>query len=170
MRTAPWIALCLLFACICATAAKAQVPHIVGTWQLNVEASRLPGPPPQVEVRSYRLDPDGVLIGVAVFVDALGSPGFLQFAAKPDGRDYPELDAGTAVRYLIDGSAPPRTYAETVVDSHTVDWVDKAEGRVIAQGRKWVSEDGNTLRFTVVATPQTGEKREFLYVFDRTGP
>lgn len=155
----------------CALSAQAQVPHIVGTWTLNAAESTLPpGPLPQTHVRRYSLADDGTLIGVAVVVDARGVPHFLQFAAKPDGRDYPELDERSAAEYLKDGTKPPRTYAETPIDSHTVEWVDKAEGKVIAHGRKWVTEDGKQLRFTSEGTDRRGEKLELLYVFDRTGP
>ena len=152
----------------CSLAVQAQVPHVIGTWTLNIDASRLPGPAPQSQVRSYRLTDDGVLIGVAVTVDAQGRPSFLQFAARPDGNDYPEFDAATAARYLIDKTPPTRTYSETPIDSHTVVWADKEDGRVIASGKKWVSTDGQTLSYTI--TKRGGEDVDYLIVFDRTGP
>ena len=65
--------------------ALAQVPYIEGTWRLNVAASHLPGPAPQSHVRSYRLRPDGVLVGLAVVVAPNGEPDVLMFAARPDG-------------------------------------------------------------------------------------
>lgn len=151
-------------------AAAAQVPHVVGTWAFNAAASNVPGPPLQSHVRSYRLTDDGVLIGLANIVDGQGRPFFLQFAAKPDGKDYPEFDTMSAARYLIDGTPPRRTYSETPIDSHTVEWVDKDDGRVIASGRKWVSADGQTLSFTQRAKNDRGEDIEYLFVFDRTGP
>jgi hypothetical protein len=166
MNTKIWLALAL--AC-CAIPVHAQVPHIIGNWQLNAAASRLPGPAPQTHVRRYSLADDGTLIGLAVTVDTQGNPSFLQFAAKPDGKDYPEFDARTAARYLMDGSAPPATYAETPVDSHTVEWVDKYQGTVTARGRKWVSADGRTLTFTALVKNQRNEEMEFLFVFDRIG-
>jgi hypothetical protein len=154
-------------------AAFAQAPYVLGTWKLNVAASRLPpGPPPQVHVRRYSLAPDGTLVGLAVVVDAAGNPYFLQFAAKADGKDYPEFDSGALAALQIDGTKPTGTYAETPVDSHTVDWVDKQSGKVTAHGRKWVSADGTTLSFTVEATDVRGAPLSFLFVFDRqaTGP
>ena len=97
-------------------------------------------------------------------VAANGTPNFLMFAAKPDGQDHPELDTQTAARYLADGSAPPRTYAESPTqDDHRVKWVDKASDRILAAGEKWVSPDGKTMSFTVDGT-------EELWVFDRTRP
>jgi hypothetical protein len=142
----------------------AQVPYIQGTWTLNVAASHFPGPPPKSHVRSYRMGPDGVLVGQAVVVNANGNPNFLIFAAKPDGKDHPEFDTQSAARYLAAGSPPPRTYAEIPTpDDHRVKWVDKDGGRVVASGEKWVSPDGKTMSFTVDGTDQ-------LFVFDRTGP
>jgi hypothetical protein len=147
--------------------AQAQAPYIVGTWKLNVAASRMPGPPPQVHVRHYSLAPDDTLIGLAVVVDAAGNPYFLQFAAKADGKDYAEFDSRSLAALQIDGTAPKSTYAETTIDSHTVEWVDKLDGKVTAHGRKWVSADGKTLSFTAEATNSRGEAQTFLFVFDR---
>lgn len=147
--------------------AHSQLPHILGNWQLNVAASRLPGPAPRVHVRRYSLASDGTLVGLAVVVDARGNPSFLQFAAHPDGKDYPEFDAGSAAQYLIDGSAPLATYAETPVESHAVKWVDKYQSRVIAQGNRSVSADGQTLSITAFFRNERNEEQEFLFVFDR---
>jgi hypothetical protein len=102
-----------------------------------------------------------------VIVDADGTPSFVQFAAKPDGKDYPEFDAGSAAKYLMDGSPPPATYAETSVDSHTVEWIDKYDGRVTFSGRKWVSADSQTMTITAVIKNERNEDIELLFVFDR---
>jgi hypothetical protein len=145
----------------------AQVPHILGNWKLNPAASRLPGAAPQTHIRRYSVGPDGILIGLAVEIAADGTPSFLQFAAKPDGKDYPEFDAGSAARYLMDGSAPLATYAEAPVDSHTVAWTDKYDGRVTFSGRKSVSTDGRTLTITAVVKNERNEDVEIVFVFDR---
>jgi hypothetical protein len=149
----------------CSFAAEAQVPYIVGLWKLDAAASRLPGPAPQTHVRRYSLAADGTLVGLAVVVDAQGRPNFLQFAANSDGKDYAEFDSASLARFQIDGTKGPRTYAETPMDSHTVAWTDKFEGRVIASGRKWVSEDGQTLSFTSESTNDKGESVTYLFVF-----
>jgi hypothetical protein len=146
---------------------EAQAPYIVGTWQLNVAASRLPGPPPRMHIRRYSLLDDGTLVGLAVFVDPRGNPGFLQFAAKADGKDYPEYDSQLLAVFQAGGVTSKRTYSETPIDSHTVEWADKLDGRVIASGKKWVSTDGRTLSFTQRFKNDNGEELEFLFVFDR---
>jgi hypothetical protein len=160
----------LLISCGSSSLLQAQVPFVIGTWKLNAQASKFPEPAPQSEVRSYRLADHGVLVGLAVFVDAQGRPGFLQFAAKPDGKDYPEFDTGSAARYLSDGTVPPRTYAEIPTsDPRKVHWVDKAGGKILVSGEKWVSKDGRQLAFTVDTRDDQGKKVQYLYVFDRTG-
>ena len=150
---------------------RAQVPGVIGTWKLNVAESKFPGPPPQTHVRSYRLADNGMLIGVAVIVDSQGRPSFLQFAAKVDGKDYPEFSTDSAAKYLSDGTAPPRTYAEIpTADALKVKWVDKMGGKLLFSGEKWVSADGKKLSFTVNARNEQGTDVQLLYVFDRTGP
>ena len=154
----------ILATALAAKPALAQLPYIQGTWTLNAAASHLPGPPPQREVRSYRVGPDGVYVGQAVSIDPDGRPSFLIFAGKLGSRDYPEFDTQTTAQYLASGSPPPRTYEESPTqDDHRVKWVDKAGGRILASGEKWVSPDGKTMSLTVDGTSE-------LYVFDRTGP
>lgn len=149
----------------------AQVPAVIGTWKLNVEASKFPGPPPQTHVRSYRVNEKGFLVGVAVIVDAQGRPNFLQFAAKVDGKDYPEFSTDSAANYLAEGTLPPRTYSESpTADPLKVKWLDKQGGKLLFSGEKWVSADGKTLKFTVDTKDQQGKDIQLLYVFDRTGP
>lgn len=155
-----------------ATATYAQVPFIEGTWQLNVAASKFPGPPPQTHVRSYRMRQDGALVGTAVIVESNGNPRFLIFAGKPDGTGHPEFETQTAAQYLIDGTPPPRTYAEMPTDDdHKVKWIDKIGDRVLFSGERWVSKDGKTMAFTVDGLDRDGRPApQQLFVFDRTGP
>jgi len=163
MKTAPLLALLLAWAAV----AEAQVPHIIGTWTLNVAASRLPGPPPRTHVRKYSLGPDGTLVGLAIVVDAAGNPDFLQFAGRSDGKDYPEFNSLILARWQVQGTKTPREYTERPVDERTVEWADKVEGRVVASGRKWVSPDGRTLSFTADSRNAQGQPAPLLFVFDR---
>ena len=173
MRISPMAAawLAMLATTLLSVPVWAQVPYIEGTWKLNVKASHFPGPPPQTHVRSYRLGPDGVLVGQAVVVEANGAPRFLIFAGKLNGQADREFDTQSAAQYLADGTIPPRTYTESPTpDDHRIKWVDRIGDRVLFSGERWVSPDGKTMSFTVLPPDNNDPAAQQLYVFDRTGP
>jgi len=148
-------------------AAHAQVPHIIGTWKLNVGASQFVGPPPQSEVRRYSVGDNGYLVGLAITVDAQGNPGFLQIATKSDGRDYAEYSSGVLAAFQMGGTPTPLAYSETVVDGHTVQWFDKFNGRVTLSGTKRVSEDGRTLTIEAEVPDRQGATHHLRLVYDK---
>jgi hypothetical protein len=148
-------------------AAHGQVPHIIGTWKLNIEASQFLGPAPRSEVRRYDVADDGYLVGLAVFVDAQGNPGFLQFAAKSDGQDYAEYSSGVLAAFQIAGTPTPLAYSEKPVDERTVEWFDKFNGRVSAFGTKQISEDGRTLTIVGEVPDPQGNTRRLRLVYDK---
>ena len=135
------------------TAAMPQ-PPIAGTWKLNPERSGVKVPPDYVEIRQYRLRPDGYLVGLLFNGDARGLR-YLQFTAKSDGQDYPEYSDQIVADMIAAGRKTPRTYAERKIDDYTTEWIDKVDGKTTAQGRKIVSKDGKTLTITVEGQPQT---------------
>jgi hypothetical protein len=156
----------LLLAVICggsssirAQTASAKVPLIVGTWHLNFEKSGMTKSSPQVfNVRQYSMRDDGFLIGLLVSENGAGRVSFLQFAAKSDGKDYPEFSEDTLAEMLVTGKQPTHTYAERIIDEHTAEWIDKNNGRITSQGRKIISEDGKTLTITV-----NGSTTKYIY-------
>ena len=134
----------------------ASPPRIAGVWKLNTEKSTVRIPPGATEIRQYFVRPDGYLVGLLITMT--GQPGnpyhTLQFTAKSDGKDYPEYSDQNIADLIASGRATPRTYAEQAVDEDTTMWFDKADGRVIAQGKKIVSKDGRTLTITVDGSQQ----------------
>jgi hypothetical protein len=142
------------------TSASKSSPLIVGTWKLNPAKSSLRVPANHVEIREYRLRPDGFLVGLLITNDSRGSYHYLQFTAKSDGKDYPEYTDALLAGMIAAGKPTPRTYAERVVDEYTTDWTDKVNGKVTAHGKKIVSRDGKTLTVTVDDSSQK-------YIYDR---
>ena len=140
--------------------ATKSLPLIVGSWKLNPEKSSLRVPANRVEIRQYRLRPDGFLVGLLITSDAQGNYHYLQFTAKSDGRDYPEYTEVLLGDMVAAGRQTPRTYAETIVNEYTTDWTDKVNGKVTSHGKKIISGDGKTLTVTVDGSSQT-------YVYDR---
>jgi hypothetical protein len=139
-----------------------KAPLIVGIWKLNPEKSQnlQPRSADYIEIRQYRNGPDGFLIGLLISGDPRQGYHYLQFTAKSDGKDYPEYTDAMLADMIARGRETPRTYAETVVDEHTTDWTDKANGRVIGHGKKVISEDAKTLTVTVDGSSQ-------VFVYDR---
>jgi hypothetical protein len=140
--------------------ASRPVPLIVGTWRLNPDKSNLILPANHVDIREYRLRPDGFLVGLLITNDPQGRYHYLQFTAKSDGKDYPEYTEALVADMVAAGKQTPRTYAETVVDRYTTEWTDKVDGKVTSHGKKIISKDGKTLTITV-----DGSSR--LYLYDR---
>ncbi len=140
-----------------------NVPLIVGTWKRNYEKSGIRNVSPQVfQIRQYKLRDDGFLVGLLISSNAQGHVSYLQFTARSDGKDYPEYTDDLLAELLATGNPSPRTYAERIVDEHVTEWFDKANGRVTAQGRKTISEDGKTLTITtdgIQAAPQIFERQ-----------
>jgi len=129
-------------------AAPVPQPPIAGTWKLNPEKSGAKVPPDYVEIRQYRLRPDGYLVGLLFNGDSRGLR-YLQFTAKSDGKDYPEHSDAIVADMIAAGTPTPRTYAETKLDDYTTAWIDKVNGTITGQGKKIVSKDGQTLTITV---------------------
>ena len=140
-----------------APAIKPQM--IVGNWRLNPEKSGLRNPPSQLmNLRQYRMRPDGFLVGLLYTSDPQGGYHYLQFTAKSDGQDYPEYSDVLVAEMIATGKPTTRTYAEKVIDDYTTEWTDKANGRVTAQGKKIISKDGMTLTITM-----DGQSRVTVY-------
>ena len=142
------------------TVGSKALPLIVGTWKLNADKSNLRLPANHVEIRQYRLRPDGFLVGLLITSDPQGSYHYLQFTAKSDGKDYPEYTEALLADMVAADKHTPRTYAERVVDEYTTDWTDKVDGKVASHGKKIVSMDGKTLTVTVDGSSQR-------YIYDR---
>ncbi len=136
-----------------AAQAKAA-PRIVGTWKLNYEKSNMRIPPPGVfQIRQYRLREDGFLVGLLITSGAQGRISFLQFTAKSDGKDYPEYSDDIVAEMIATGKPTTRTYSERIIDEYATEWVDKVNGRITAQGKKTISQDGKTMTITNDSNP-----------------
>jgi len=139
----------------------------IGTWRLNLEKSQFPGAKPQMEVRRYWLREDGFLAGLAISVDAQGNPGFVQFVAKDDGRDYPEYNVPTLADFQATGTPTPIMYAQQSVSPLEATVTLKRDGRITTTGTRRVSEDGQTMTVTLRTSTQDGETVTVVRVFDR---
>jgi hypothetical protein len=168
MKKATVCIACALF--LCATSALAQVPHVLGVWEFDPQASELPqGSLLASETRSYDLRDDGYLVNVVVHKLTNGHPDFIQVVSKSDGKDYPQYQSVPLAEFQINGTKTPLTYSETVLDEHAVNIVSKYGDRVISKGVRRVAPDGKTMRMDVTAIDRNGKETPFFLVFKKAG-
>jgi hypothetical protein len=153
--------------------ASAQVPQVLGIWELNVAASNLPErlfPQGLIsERRSYFQRDDGYLSVLAIRVNGNGAPDFIQVVAKSDGIDYPQYQSQPLADFLISGTASPFTYSETILDQNTAEIIAKRAGQVTNKGTRTISADGRTMTLNVAAVLPGGEEVPIVLVFDKQG-
>ena len=155
---------------LCATSALAQVPHVLGVWEFDPQASELPtGFLLASETRSYDLRDDGYLVNVVIRKAPNGHPDFIQVVSKSDGKDYPQYQSFPLAEFQINGTKTSLTYSETVLDEHAVNIVAKFGDKVINKGVRRVAPDGKTMRVDVVSIDRDGKETSFFLVFKRVG-
>ena len=149
-------------------AAQAQIPHVLGVWQLNLEASDVPeGFPVAAELRRFSIRDDGFNVILATRVGQDGNPDFIQVAARTDGRDYPQYQSGPLAEFQVSEIETPFSYSETQVDERTVEIVGRLNGQVNNRGTRRISEDGRTMTLDVIAFLPDGQEIELGLVFGR---
>lgn len=147
---------------------NAQVPAVLGVWELDLKASALPASFPLAsETRSYELRDDGYLVNVVTRKLTNGHPDFIQVVAKTDGKDYPQYQSAPLVDLQINGTKTPYSYSETAVDDHAVSIIAKFNDRIINKGIRRISADGNTMTIDVAAIDRNGKETAIKLVFKR---
>ena len=155
-------------ALLLATGAKAQVPQVLGIWELDLKSSALPATFPLAsETRSYDLRPDGYLVNLVTRKSTNGHPDFIQIVSKSDGKDYPQYQSVVLANFQIDGTKTPVTYSETVIDDHAVNVIAKLNGQINNKGVRRIDADGKTMTIDVVAIDQSGKETPIKLVFRR---
>jgi len=155
-------------ALLLATGAKAQVPQVLGIWELDLKSSMLPATFPLAsETRSYDLRTDGYLVNLVTRKLTNGHPDFIQVVSKSDGKDYPQYQSVPLANFQIDGTKTPVTYSETVIDDHAVNVIAKVNGQIINKGVRRIDADGKTMTIDVVAIDPSGKETPIKLVFKR---
>ena len=151
-----------------ATGAAAQVPQVLGIWELDLTSSVLPATFPLAsETRSYDLRPDGYVVNLVTRKLTNGHPDFIQIASKSDGKDYPQYQSGLLAAFQIDATRTPVTYSETVIDDHAVNVIAKVNGQILNKGVRRIDADGKTMTIDVVQIDQSGKETPIKLVFKR---
>lgn len=128
----------------------------VGTWELNVAASKFsPGPALKSETLKFVPVEGGIKLA-SHFVDANGKERKWSYVSTFDGKDVPWKGNPDA-----DTSSPKR------IDANSYENAWKKDGKVVINTKVVVSADGKTLTVTQVGTNAKGEAIDNTLVFDR---
>jgi hypothetical protein len=150
-----------LIALAAPVAAQGADPFL-GTWKLNLEKSRFPGPPPaEPHLLTFEGQRDGSILGMVYDLDDAGRrTAVARLTYRYDGREYRDLDPAT-------GAAKSNTLAFMTIDRRTVEVVHRiGDGQATYREIRRVSEDGRTLTFSATL-PRRGGTVTVLQVFDR---
>ena len=151
-----FLALTLAAFALGAFAQQAAKNPEIGTWKLNVAKSKYsPGPAPKSNTITMEAAGDAVKY-TAKGENAEGKPTMQEYTAKYDGKDVP-----------VTGSPVTDMVAIKRIDSHTVERVNKKDGKVMTTTRRVYSKDGKTLTVTTNGTNSKGEKVHNVAHFDR---
>lgn len=158
-----------VFALLGASVFWAQVPAVLGVWDLDLGSSDLPAQvfPAgiQSETRSYAMRSDGYLVVLALRVNGNRTLDFIQVAAKSDGKDYPQYQTVPLADLQISGKPTPLTYSEKLTGDNTAEVIAKREGQVINKGTRAISADGKTMRVNVAVAMPDGKEVPIVLVF-----
>ena len=132
----------------------AQQQVVLGTWHLNLAKSRYtPGPPPQTESRTYRLDADG-LKGIIKRTYSDGRSETIEYLANYD-RVYPVTGAIGYDAILLKR-----------VDDRTSEATLTHAGKTFGYARRVISADGKTM--TISFRSQSDQSTvDYVAVFEK---
>ncbi len=134
-----------IFALVAAGVATAQSNPFVGTWKLNVPASKFdPGPAPQSQTRVWEADGKITVTGVT----AAGKSVTYNYTIAGDGKDYP---TSGAIPNGSDQVSSKKVNANTYTAKFT-----KA-GKQVEETTFQVSKDGNSLTILIKGVLPTGQ-------------
>jgi hypothetical protein len=127
----------------------------MGTWKLNEAKSKIAAGMPKNHTVVYEAAGDSVKITVDG-TDKDGKATHNEWTGKFDGKDY----AVTG-----DPTSDMRSYKQ--VDTHTLKFTVKQNGKVTTNGRVVVSTDGKSRTVTVNGTDAEGKKFKSVAVYDK---
>ena len=144
-RLIAMFAVCAMFLAAGSLAAADKNPF-VGTWKLNVAASKFsPGPPPQSQNRVWRASGSVIITGVS----QAGKAVAYSYTLKGDGKKYP---TGGAIPNGADFVSSKKVDANSLIATFS-----KA-GKQVESTTFTVSKDGKSLVIVVDGVLPTGQK------------
>ena len=147
----------LALACAATASAQSKDDPSIGSWKLNVAKSTFtPGPPIKGDTRSYEVNDAGWLIVTTETIQPDGARTGVRFAAKFDGKPYPQIGRFAPTVTLI-------TYEP--VDTRTLKYTQRdSSGKVVSTNTRIVSADGKTNKKIFPWTQQGSRILSTIYI------
>jgi hypothetical protein len=141
-------------------AAQSKNDPSIGTWKLNVAKSTFtPGPPIKGDTRSYEVNGEGWLIVQTETIQPDGRHTGVRFAAKFDGKPYPQIGRFAPTVTLI-------TYEP--VDKLTLKYTQRdTSGTIVSTNTRTVSADGKTMTIEQRSTDANGRPSVNVEIFEK---
>jgi hypothetical protein len=141
-------------------AAQSKDDPSIGAWKLNVAKSTFtPGPAIKGDTRSYEVNEAGWLFVTTETVQPDGSRTGVRFAAKFDGKPYPQIGRFAPTVTLI-------TYEP--VDKLTLKYTQRdTSGKITSTNTRTVSADGKTMTIEQKTTDASGRPVVNVELFER---
>ena len=133
----------------------AQSSSLIGTWKLNLDKSKLVGPPPRSATLTYTQDGQNIR-STAQGIDAQGNSTTVVFMHIYDGMPHP-----TTGSPVYDASAYTR------VDGNTLIVARFKAGKLVLIGTLVVSQDGKTLTGPQTGTLANGQPGNTILVYEK---
>ena len=149
----------VFFVAAASVCAQSKDDPSIGSWKLNVAKSKFTsGPPIKADTRSYDVI-DGWLIVTTETTQPTGEKTGVRFAAKFDGKEYPQIGRFAPTVSLISyQSVDKRTLKYTVKDT---------AGKVTSTNTRTVSADGKTMTIEQKSTDGSGRPVLNVELFER---
>jgi hypothetical protein len=159
MRKASFAAAVILTLVAASASAQSKDDPSIGTWKLNVAKSKFtPGPPIKADTRSYDVQ-DGWLIVTTETTQASGEKTGVRFAAKFDGKEYPQIGRFAPTVALISYQPVERRTLKYIVKDTT--------GKVTSTNTRTVSADGKTMTIEQKSMDASGRPVLNVELFER---
>ncbi len=170
---------------LAAAALSAQTPApafkselLIGTWKVNWDKSKTPNQRPAAEmpalIRQYRPYGDGFMLHTVL----RAAPGpkavpelDLIAAAKYDNKEYPTFTPERLTNLFTAGKQPAQTVSFKSVGPYNLEWVDRTNGKITADGTMELSPDGSTMKFISRGyNPEGKPMRSSTLIFEKVAP
>ena len=131
---------------------SSEIDPVVGSWQLDVQASTFqPGPPPKSEFRLYEAEHEGIKATVVT--------------TYADGRTttFEYITSFNDVTSAVTGSETSDAIRMRKVDPNTAEAELFLDGRVVGQTRRVISDDGEIMTITLKRTAPVAVSNVTVY-------